>query len=345
MRYQQLEYDHSSQKPDVIPIEDNENYVHRMIKQYIGSLGLFFIIIVFCVILSFLSPVFLTKTNLINLLIQSAILITLSVGVTFVMLTGGIDLSVGGVMAVSAAIGLGTIVYHDVPVILGVFISLLIGAAFGLFNGIMASRFHVPPLIVTLATMGMARGIVTMYTNGSNITPVPYSFVVLANDRLFGIPILIIVVAVLVLMAHIILKYTVFGRAVYATGGNEDAARLAGIRTRLIIIFSFIISGLMAATAGIFMTALLESAGSNAGRGIELTVITATVIGGTSLFGGQGNVAGTVLGAFLISLVANAVNLLGVPPAWETFVTASLILIAALLDVYRRKYLIEKNML
>lgn len=315
--------------------------VNQNVKMYLGSLGLFIVILVFCAVLSFLSPVFLSKVNLINLLMQSTILVTLALGVTFVIMTGGIDLSVGAVMAVSSAVGLGAIVYHDVPVIVGVLIAILIGGIFGLVNGLLVTRLQIPALIVTLATMGIARGIVLIYTNSANINPVPSSFITLATERVLGVPILILVVAALAIMTHIVLKYTIYGRAVYASGGNELAARLAGVRTKQVITFTYVISGVMAAIAGILLTARLESAGPTAGIGIELTVIAAVVIGGTSLFGGKGNIIGTVLGVILICLVTNAVNLLGVPPAWDQLVTGTVILIAALLDVYRSKVLVK----
>jgi ribose transport system permease protein len=311
----------------------------KNLKQYLGSFGLLIVIVAFGIVLSFMSPVFLTKTNLINLLMQSTILVTLALGVTFVIITGGIDLSVGAIMAVSSALGLGLIVYNDVPVIVGVFIMVLIGAAFGLINGVFITKLQLSPLIVTLGTMGIARGIVLIYTNSANIDPVPDSFVTLATGSLFSIPYLIVLVAVFAIIAHIILKNTVFGRSVYASGGNELAARLSGVRTKTIITLTYVISGVTAAIGGLLLSARLESVGPTAGTGLELTVIAAVVIGGTSLFGGQGNILGTILGVILISLVSNAINLLSVPPAWDSLVQGSVILVAALLDVYRRKFL------
>ncbi|MEH7376501.1 MULTISPECIES: ABC transporter permease [Neobacillus] len=311
----------------------------KKLKQYLGSLGLLIVIVAFGIVLSFMSPVFLTKTNLINLLMQSTILVTLALGVTFVIITGGIDLSVGAIMAVSSALGLGLIVYNGVPVIVGVFIMVLIGAVFGLVNGLFITKLQLSPLIVTLGTMGIARGIVLIYTNSANIDPVPNSFVTLATGSLFSIPYLILLVAVFAIIAHIILKNTVFGRSVYASGGNELAARLSGVRTKTIITLTYVISGVTAAIGGLLLSARLESVGPTAGTGLELTVIAAVVIGGTSLFGGQGNILGTILGVILISLVSNAINLLSVPPAWDSLVQGSVILVAALLDVYRRKFL------
>ncbi|WP_217595471.1 ABC transporter permease [Cohnella sp. GbtcB17] len=310
----------------------------KSLGRYMGSLGLFLVILVFGIVLSILSPVFLSTTNIVNLLIQSTILAALAIGSTFVIMTGGIDQSVGSVLAVSSAVGLGLIEHHGMPVIVGVLVSLIIGIAFGIFNGFIITRFQVPALIVTLASMGIGRGIILIYTNGANISPVPDSYVYLANGRILGIPVILLLVGLLAVIAHIILSNTVYGRSVYASGGNELAARLAGIRTKRVITMTYVLSGLMAAVAGILLSARLESAGPTAGNGIELTVIAAVVIGGTSLFGGQGNILGTLLGVLLISLVSNAVNLLGVPPAWDQLVKGVVILVAALLDVYRRKY-------
>jgi ribose transport system permease protein len=339
----QQEQTQASQSAAQVDIQSGEERtpLKQIVKKYIGSLGLLIVILAFCIVLSILSPVFLTKTNLINLLMQSTILVTLALGVTFVIITGGIDLSVGAIMAVASAIGLGLIVYNDVPVIVGVIAMILIGGAFGLVNGVLVTKLNLSPLIVTLGTMGIARGIVLIYTNSANVNPVPPSFRTLATGSLFTIPYLIIVVAIIAVIAHIILKHTVLGRSIYASGGNELAARLSGIRTKTVVTSAYVISGVTAALGGLLLTARLESVGPSAGTGIELTVIAAVVIGGTSLFGGQGNIIGTVLGVILISLVSNAINLLGVPPAWDALVTGSVILIAALLDVYRRKFLIS----
>ncbi|HEY0790315.1 MAG TPA: ABC transporter permease [Chthoniobacterales bacterium] len=305
-----------------------------------GKLGLLAVVVLLGLIMTFLSPVFLSWTNLTNLLLQSTILMTLAIGQTFVIMTRGIDLSIGGVMAFSSSLGLGLMVSNGLDPISGTLITLLVGVFFGVFNGVAVTRFTITPLIVTLATLGIARGAVFIYTNGANITPVPDLYETIGTGRFLGLPWAVVIVLLLAIVAHIVLSRTVFGRSVYATGGNELAARLAGVRTNLIIVAAYAISGLSAAIAGILLTARLESAGPRAGVGIELTVIAAAVIGGTSLFGGQGNIAGTLLGVILISLVTNAVNLLRVPPAWDDLVKGIVIFLAALVDVYRRKMMV-----
>jgi len=215
---------------------------------------------------------------------------------------------------------------------------LAIGACFGLFNGLMVTRFGLPPMIVTLATMVIGRGMVLIYTNSANIAPVPRLFQLVASQRVLSIPVIVWIAIGFSIIAWILLSRTVFGRSIYATGGNKVAARLAGIKTNSVVTMAYVISGIAAALAGFLLTSRLESAGPNAGIGIELNVIAAVVIGGSSLFGGRGTIFGTILGVALITLVSNAINLLGVPPAWDQLVRGSVILIAVILDVYRVKY-------
>ena len=289
--------------------------------------------------MSFAAPSFLSVTNFLNLLIQSTILCTLSIGVTFVIITGGIDLSVGSVLAFSSTVGLGLIMKNGMPVVVGIIVMLLIGAMFGLFNGLLITKFELPPMIITLATMGIARGLVLIYTNSANIAPVPRLFQIVAYERFLFIPIIVWIMVVLVVIAGIVLSRTVYGRSVYATGGNKTAARLAGIKTDSIVTTAYIISGVLAAIAGFLLAARLESAGPNAGIGSEMNVIAAVVIGGGSLFGGRGTIPGTVMGVVLITLVSNAINLLGVPPAWDQLVKGSVIILASILDAYRVKYM------
>ena len=309
-------------------------------KAMVGKLGLLGVLVLLVIVMSFLSPVFLSWTNMTNLMLQSTILMTLAIGQTLVIMTKGIDLSIGGVMAFSSSLGLGLMVHQGLDPISGTIAMLLIGTLFGVFNGLAVTQFTITPLIVTLATLGIARGAVFIYTNGANITPVPEIYRIIGTGKFLGLQWAVVIVIVLAVVVHLVLSRTVFGRSIYATGGNELAARLAGVRTDRVIIAAYAISGLTAALAGLLLTARLESAGPRAGVGIELTVIAAAVIGGTSLFGGQGSIPGTLLGVILIALVTNAVNLLRVPPAWDELVKGIVIFLAALVDVYRRRMMI-----
>lgn len=307
-------------------------------RSVVSRLGLLLVILIFIAVMSILSPVFLSVANFKNLFIQSTILAVLALGQTFVIITRGIDLSIGGTMALSSAVCIGLTLYAGVPAPLALLVALAIGAAIGLINGVAVTRLGITPLIVTLATLSIARGATFVYTNGANVTPVPDLVSAFGRGQLFGIPYSVILLALLAVICHFVLARTVFGRSVFATGGNETASRLAGIPTGRIIIATYVICGILAAVAGLILTARLESAGPRAGVGIELTVIAACVIGGTSLFGGTGSIMGTLLGVALISLVSNAINLLGVPPAWDDLVKGLVIFVAAVVDVYRRKF-------
>ncbi len=307
-------------------------------RNIISRLGLLLVILIFIVVMSILSPVFLSVANFRNLFIQSTILAVLALGQTFVIMTRGIDLSIGGVMALSSAVAMGLALYSGLPGPLAIIVALGIGGLVGLVNGFSVTVLGITPLIVTLATLSITRGATFAYTNGSNVTPVPDIMVAFGRGQIFGLPYSVVLLILLAILFQFILSRTVFGRSVYATGGNEVASRLAGIPTSRIIMITYVICGLTAAIAGLILTGRLESAGPRAGVGIELTVIAACVIGGTSLFGGTGSIIGTLLGVVLISLVSNAINLLGVPPAYDDLVKGFVIFLAALVDVYRRKF-------
>lgn len=318
----------------------HKNLSRGKVGKLLNKLGLFIVLIIFIIIMMILSPSFLTWINIRNLLIQSTVLTTLSLGVTFVIITGGIDLSVGSVEALSAAIGLDLIVNHHVPVPVGLLVIFGIGILFGLLNGVLVAECEIPPMIATLATMSIARGVVLVYTNSANVYA-PASFSLLTTNYFLGLPYIVWLVVVLSILASLILSKTVFGRSIYAVGGSAVAAKLAGIRTKRVIAAAYMLSGFTASIAGLLLTIRLESAGANAGDGVEMNVIAAVVIGGTSLFGGRGSIGGTILGVILISLVSNAVNLLGVPPAWDKIVKGVVIIAAALIDANRNK--IGKN--
>lgn len=307
-------------------------------RNIVSRLGLLLVILIFIVVMSMLSPVFLSVANFRNLFIQSTILAVLAMGQTFVIMTRGIDLSIGGVMALSSAIGMGLALHVVVPGPVAILVALAVGGLVGLVNGLSVTVLGITPLITTLATLSVARGATFAYTNGSNITPVPDIMIAFGRGEVFDLPYSVVLLILLAIIFQFVLSRTVFGRSVYATGGNEVASRLAGIPTSRIIMITYIICGITAAIAGLILTGRLESAGPRAGVGIELTVIAACVIGGTSLFGGAGSIVGTLLGVVLISLVSNAINLLGVPPAWDDLVKGMVIFLAALVDVYRRKF-------
>lgn len=304
----------------------------------IQSLGLLFVILIGGVLLSFASPVFFTRINIENLLFSSTIIAVVAIGQTFVILNAGIDLSVGAVLALASVLCVVFVNELDLPVVLAALLALGIGAFIGLINGINVTIVRIPALIATLAMMSVTRGIAFLISGGRNIAPVPSIYVDIQSSRLFGIPVVILFTLAIGLLAHFVLTRTRFGREVYATGGNAVAARLAGIRTNRVIILAYVISGFSAALGGLMITARLEAGAATAGFGYELVVISAVVIGGVSLFGGEGRISGVLLGVILLGLVQNAVNLLNIPPNYDYVVSGVVIAAAAALDVYRRRY-------
>lgn len=303
------------------------------------SVGLSAVILLGCIIMSFMSPVFATLRNIENVLQSATIIAVVAIGQTFVILIGGIDLSVASVLVLSSVLSVGLVNFYGWAPELAIVAALVAGMGIGLVNGLAVTQLRIPALIATLATMTIARGLAYIFSGGTNIAPVPRLFVELQSGRILGIPAVIVLTLVLAAVAQIVLSRTQFGRSVYATGGNALAARLAGIKTERVVIMTFVISGLMAAIAGLLITARFEAGAATAAQGLELAVIAAVVIGGVSLFGGEGNMGGMLLGVLLLGLVQNTVNLLNVPPNWDSVVSGLVIAAAASLDVYRRSYL------
>ncbi|MDX3975400.1 ABC transporter permease [Shinella sp.] len=303
------------------------------------SVGLLAIILLGGSIMSVLSPVFATMRNIENVLQSATIIAVVAIGQTFVILVAGIDLSVASVLVLSSVLSVGLVQFQGFSPEIGVLVALLVGLGVGLVNGLAVTKLRIPALIATLATMTIGRGMAYIYSGGTNIAPVPQFFVDLQAARLFGIPAVIVLTLALAVIAQVVLSRTSFGRSVYATGGNPLAARLAGINTERVIIIAFMISGLMSAIAGLLITARFEAGAATAAQGLELAVIAAVVIGGVSLFGGEGNIGSMLLGVLLLGLVQNSVNLLNVPPNWDSVVSGLVIAAAAALDVYRRSYL------
>ena len=306
--------------------------------EVLQDLGLLIVIAIGAVVLGVLSPVFFTRLNIENLLFSSTIIAVVAIGEAFVILVAGIDLSVGAVVALSSVLAVGLVNDYAVPPLLATLIALCVGALTGLINGLNVTLTKIPALIATLAMLTVTRGLAFIYSGGQNIAPVPDVYVRIQATRLFGAPVIILFTLVLGAVAHLVLTRTRFGRSIYATGGNPVAARLAGIRTGRTIVLAYMISGVLAAVGGLMITARLEAGAATAGQGMELTVISAVVIGGVSLFGGEGKIAGVLLGVLLLGLVQNAINLLSVPPNYDYVVSGLVIATAAALDVYRRKY-------
>lgn len=304
------------------------------IKDRVRQLGPGLAAIVLGLALALLSDQFLTASNILNLLRQISINAIIACGMTLVILTGGIDLSVGSVLALSGAV-LAGLASGGTPWPLALLACLALGAAVGLFNGVVITRGRVAPFVATLATMAIARGLTLVYTGGRPITGLPSALRSLGTGHVLGIPVPIIIMAVVFLLAYIMLVHMPVGRFIYAVGSNEESARFAGIPVARVTTLTYVLTGLAAALAGAILTGRLNSAQPTAGSGFELDAIAAVVVGGTSLAGGRGSVLGTVVGALIIGMLDNGLNLLGVSSFYQQVAQGVVILLAVLMD--RRK--------
>ncbi len=282
------------------------------------------------VVLSFASPVFLTRTNLLNVGLAASVAALLAVGQTYVIILAEIDLSVGSALGFSAVVTALTLRAHGlIPALLA---GVGVGIGVGLVNGLLVTRAKMPSFIATLATMSVLSGLSLQVTSGNPIAVTDYGFQGIGQDRLAGVPIPVLIMLVVFALFGFVLSRTRFGRFVYATGDNAEAARLSGIRTQRVKVAAFVISGLLAAIAGFILTARLSTAEPTAGTGLELEAIAAVIIGGTSLAGGRGTLLGTLVGALVLGVIDNGMNLLNVSPFLQDVVKGLVILLAVFLD-------------
>ena len=285
-------------------------------------------------------PNFLKTDNLLNVANQIVVIAVLAIGMTLVILTGGIDLSVGSLIALSAVVTTFIIARFGGGETAGIgtmwgaaAMGLLITAMMGLFSGWMVTFFSIPPFIVTLAVMLVGSGLAYLLSKGQSIYQLPESFVWLGQDKLFGsIPVSVMLMAILYLGAHLFMSRTVWGRYIYAVGGNREASRLSGVPVTAVLIFVYSMNGFLAGLGGLITASQLKSGSPNYGTMYELYVIAAVVVGGTSLSGGQGKVLGTLIGAFIIAVIQNGMNLTGVESYSQKVVLGLVILGAVLLD-------------
>ncbi len=297
---------------------------------------IFLAVLLECVVFSFLSRSFLTVDNLVNVTLQVAIYGILAVGMTIVMITGGIDLSIGSMVALAGVTAAILSKKHVFPepgmVLVAILGSLAVGMLAGILSGFLIARFSIPPFIVTLAMMTICRGIVFIITGGFTEGELPASFGWLGRGHLWILPIPVLVMAALFAAGHIMLEHTALGRHVYALGGNEEASRLSGIRVQRVKVLVYLINGLLAGLAGTSLAARLGAGAPNSGLQYELDVIAAVVVGGTSLSGGRGSMLGTLAGTIFIGVLNNGLNLANVDPYTQKVALGVVILAAVWLD-------------
>ena len=299
--------------------------------------GLAIVLLLLVISASFISSHFLNPINILNVLRQVALYGILGVGMTFVILTKGIDLSVGSTVALVGVVG-ALLMERGVPIPLMIPICLALGAVVGAVNGFGVSYWRIPAFITTLGTMVMVRGFALMLADGGTVKPgkAAEDFFFLGGGYLFGIPTPIYVFVFVCILAGVTLKLTPFGRAVYAVGSNEEAAHLSGVNVPLVTFGVYIIGSVLAALSGLIFLSRLSVGDPNSGLGLELEAITIAVIGGASLFGGEGTVIGTIGGAMVLAIIANVLNLAGVSPFSQQVVKGAIIILAVLMETGRK---------
>ena len=295
-----------------------------------------------CAVLTIASPVFLTTTNVLNILRVASLLVILAIGQTVVILTAGIDLSIGSVLTFSSAIA-ALALKAGIPLPLAVAAGLVVGAALGFLNGLMVAIVKLPPFIATYGMMWVAAGFAVVLLKGHVVYGFDEDFRFLGVGNVMGVPMPIVLMVAMWVPSYLLLRHTTFGRSLYAVGANQEAARLSGIKKDQILMLAYTLSGLLAAAAGLVFVARLNASEAGMGANLLLPAIAAVVIGGTSLFGGEGGIVGTLIGALIMTIVQNGMNLLGIESVWQGVVLGALIIVAVLVDQWARKASASEN--
>ncbi len=300
------------------------------LKTLAGELRAVWMLVLVGVVLSIASPVFLTSTNLLNVGLATSVVALLAIGQTYVIVLAEIDLSVGAALGFSAVVAALVLRHHGL--LLGLAAGLASGVVIGLVNGLLVTRTRMPSFIATLAMMSILSGLTLQISSGDPVPVTSYSFQGIGQDYVAGVPVPVWLMLISYLVFGVVLARTGYGRFVYATGDNLEAARLSGIRTQRVKIIAFAVSGLLAALGGFILTARLSTAEPTAGTGYELESIAAVIIGGTSLAGGRGKLLGTLVGALVLGVIDNGMNLLDVSPFLQDVVKGLVILLAVYFD-------------
>lgn len=321
----QVQVNQTADKPSHLALKTTQSIL--------GRYGIYVAFLILVIVMSFATPIFLTADNFINIIRQVSVKGILAIGMTFVLLTGGIDLGVGSVLGLTGVIATSlATTEHNLPLAVSLLVGVGVGVACGSCNGFLVAKAELPSFIVTLAMTTVARGLALMYTNGRPVINLTGAYKVIGNQSIGPIPISIIIFIVVILIAAFLLEFTTYGRHIRSVGGNELAAKTSGISTRLIKFSAYAIMGACSAVAGIILTSRVQTGNPSAGSGYELDAIAAAVIGGTSLSGGVGSVVGTVIGILLIGVLSNGLDLLNVSSYLQDVIKGVIIVAAVLLD-------------
>ena len=303
----------------------------------IKELNILVALIILCTLLAFLSPVFFTTDNLLGVARAFSLTAIAAIGQTMVIISGGIDLSTGSIIGLSS-LSTGLLLVNGWPSVPAILAGIAVGTAFGVFNGLLITRVGLPPFIATLGTLSIGRGLIYVITQGYPVTaPRDQLLLQIGQGYIGQVPMPVIIMIVVTIVATIFLSRSTLGRYIYAVGGNEEAARLAGINVNRVKMFVYTMSGFLASVSGIILLSRLVSAQPTAGLGQELPVIAASIIGGTSLIGGEGTALGAVLGAAIVGVLENGIVLLGINTYAQQVVTGAVILLAVGLDIWQKR--------
>lgn len=313
------------------------NAVKIYFKENLGIIVAFLVLCVFLSVFPKTSGSFCTRQNIFNVLRQISTNLFLACGMTMVIILGGIDLSVGSIIALSGCISAGCVARYNLPLPIALLMGLLVGLLVGMFNGAVISKTTIPAFIVTLATMNIAKGLAYVYTGGSPVRVVTKEWQFLGAGYVGIFPTPVVILVIVLIITAIIMNKTKMGRHMYAVGGNQQAAEFSGIKVEKVKFFVHAFSGLMAGLAGIVLASRMYSGQPTAGDGAEMDAIAAVVVGGTSMAGGSGKIGGTIIGGLIIGVLNNGLNLLNVNSFWQYVVKGVVILLAVFLDYFRNK--------
>lgn len=325
---------------NVVATKPSDTFQQQVLSLFSGhgATGPLIGLVLLCVFLSFATDSFLTVRNFLNIFDQITVLGIMAVGMTFVILIGGIDLSVGSVLALAMMVMGYLTNFADIPLPASILISLFVAGLCGLASGVMITRFNVPAFIATLAMMSIARGLANMITDGQQIVGFPAWFNLASIIRYGGFLTITVAVMLAVILAGLLYqRYRAGGRALYAIGGNAEVARLAGINVKKVTIWVYVTASTLAGLAGVVMAARLDSVQPSSGFAYELDTIAAVVIGGTSLSGGSGGIGGTIIGVLIIGVLRNGLNLLGVSPFMQQVIIGLVIVLAVAAEAFKKK--------
>jgi len=296
--------------------------------------GAVYALIVLSIFFSLFTAQFLTLQNLMNVGIQGSVLVILSLGMTLIILSEGIDLSVGPVLGLAGVI-LALCVRQQMPLALAILLAILVGAAFGGLNGMLVSRLELPPFVVTLGTFGMAQGLALVLTEGASVPGLGSAVQFFNDGHILGLPVPIVMTAITFLAVHVVLYHSKFGTYVFALGGNQEALALAGVRTRLYKTGVYVLGGALAGVGALVMTGRMNAAHPTVGVGLEFDAIASVILGGTSFERGKGWLVGTVIGVAAVSVLRNGLNLIGLSTSWQVSMVGTVIILAIVVDALR----------